>query len=423
MNKLITFLIIAILLINTTAFADDLDISSESAILIDAETGQVLYEKNAHEKLEPASTTKILTGILVLEHANLDEIVTVDEETVSLTKGSHIALEPGEQLTVKDLLYALLVESANDAAYALAKHVSGSIEDFVQLMNDKAKELGALDSNFVNPNGLSVENHYSSAYDLSLIAKYAMKNETFREIVSNYTYVIPTTNKKDEERTLWSSNKLLYSNDTITVDGKVVTVKYDGITGIKTGYTPEAGNCLVASAQRDNESYIAVVLNASGKNVFIDIHKLLNFGFNNFENVKVAFKEQFVDNVNVDNGTIPIVAGILEEDLFSTLPNNSLENISTKVTFNEDIKAPLKKGDVLGQVEYFYLDEHIGTVNIISTLDIDEIPSPTLLDKILDKWYLVLIFVFVLFRFLTIINKKRKRRRRYAYYKSRSYYK
>ena len=150
---------------------------------------------------------------------------------------------------------------------------------------------------------------------------------------------------------------------------------------------------------------------------------MLNFGFNNFERVKVAFKGQFIDNINVNNGTIPVVAGILEKDLFSTLPNNSLENISTKVTFKEDINAPIKKGDMLGKIEYFFSDEYIGTVNIVSTLDIDEIPSPTFFDKLLDIWYLILFFGFIIPRFLITYNKRKKRRRRYSYYKSRSYYK
>lgn len=422
MNRIITMALMLILITNSIAFADNLNLTGESAILIDAETGQIIYEKNPHEKLHPASTTKILTGILTLENASMDEIVTVDEEVVYLTKGSHIALEPGEQLTVKDLLYALLVESANDAALALAKHISGSVEEFAELMNNKAKELGALNSNFVNPNGLSVENHLSTAYDLSLIARYAMKNETFREIVSNYTYVIPATNKKNEERVLWSSNRLLYSHNTILVDGKNVPAKYDGITGVKTGYTPEAGNCLVASAERDNESLIAVVLKSNVNNIFSDIHMLLNYGFDNFEKANIAIKEQFVDNIEVENGTIPVVAGIIGENLYRTIPVNSLEKISKKIIINDEIKAPIRSGEVLGKVEYFLEDDYLGTVNILSTYDVDEIPAPTLLDKIIDKWYLALIFGFILLRSVVIINKKKKRKRRYSYYDARNIY-
>lgn len=421
MSKIITITLLSILIASNISLADSLNVTGESAILIDAETGQVLYEKNAHEKLHPASTTKILTAILVLENVSLEEIVTVDEELVHLTKGSHIALEAGEQLTVKDLLYALLVESANDAALALAKHVSGSVEDFAKLMNRKAKELGALNSNFVNPNGLSVEGHLSTAYDLSLIAKYAMQNDTFREIVSNYTYVIPVTNKKNQERVLWSSNRLLYSQNTITVDGKAVPIKYDGITGVKTGYTPEAGNCLVASAEKGNESLIAVVLKSNGTEVFSDIHKLLNYGFDSFEKVNIATQNQFVDNFEVENGIIPVVAGIIEEDLYSTIPVNSLEKISKKIIIEDKIIAPIKNGDILGRVEYFLEDNHLGSVNIISTYNVDEIPTPTLMDIILDKWYLVLIFSYILLR-LFVIFKRKKRKRRHSYYDTSNLY-
>ncbi len=164
-------------------------------------------------KLHPASTTKIMTGILAIELANMDDMVTIDDEVVYLTDGSHIALEPGgEQMKFEHLLNALLIESANDTALAIAKHISGSIDEFAKLMNDKAKELGALNTNFVNPNGLTDENHLTTAYDLSLMAKYAMENPTFRQIVCNYTYQIPETNKKTEVRYLKSANKLLYSS-------------------------------------------------------------------------------------------------------------------------------------------------------------------------------------------------------------------
>lgn len=219
------------------SYADDLNLSGESAILIDVDTLEILYSKNPHQKLYPASTTKIMTGILAIELGNMDDIVTVDQEVVDLTDGSHIALEPGEELSLEHLINALLIESANDAALAIAKHISGSIDEFVKLMNEKAKAIGALNTNFVNPNGLPHEEHLSTAYDLALMAKYAMENETFREIVKNYTYTIPITNKKSQERNLWSANRLLYSTERINVNGTQTTIKYEGVNGVKTGYT------------------------------------------------------------------------------------------------------------------------------------------------------------------------------------------
>ncbi len=211
MKNFFCFILLFLLATYNLSYAESLNLSGESAILIDMDTGQVLYAKNPHMKLQPASTTKIMTGILAIENGNMEDYVTIDDEIVKLTDGSHIALEPGEQVKFKDLLNALLIESANDAALALAKHISGSIDGFVKMMNDKAKEIGALNTNFVNPNGLTDENHLTTAYDLSLMAKYAMRNEIFREVVKNYTYIIPVTNKKNEERYLKSANKLLYS--------------------------------------------------------------------------------------------------------------------------------------------------------------------------------------------------------------------
>ena len=174
MKKCALILSFLLLITYSISFADDLNLVGEGAILIDGETGQILYEKNSHKRLYPASTTKIMTAILAIEKGNMEDTVTIDEEIVCLTDGSHIALDVGEEIKFEDLLNALLIESANDAALAIAKHISGSIEEFVQMMNNKAKEIGALNTNFTNPNGLPDEKHVTTAYDLSLIAKYAM---------------------------------------------------------------------------------------------------------------------------------------------------------------------------------------------------------------------------------------------------------
>src|SRR5690606_21175046 len=249
-------------------------------------------------------------------------------------------------LSLEDLLYALMVESANDAALAIAKHISGSIEEFVKLMNEKAKELGALNTNFVNPNGLPHEDHVTTAYDLALMAKYAMENETFRNIVKNYTYTIPVTNKKTQERNLWSSNRLLYSTERINVDGVQTTIKYDGVNGVKTGYTIAAQQCLVTSYEKDGHKLIAVVLKSSGKNVYSDIHKLLNYGINNFEKVKIGYENKFIDNFQVENGVQPFVAGVTKSDTYYILQKGKLDLIEEKITITKDLEAPISKGEV-----------------------------------------------------------------------------
>ena len=417
MKKILLILLLLFLTTYNISFAEDINLSGESAILIDSDTGQILFEKNPHIKLHPASTTKIMTGILAIELANMDDMVTIDDEIVYLTDGSHIALEPGEQMRFEHLLNALLIESANDAALAIAKHISGSIDEFAKLMNDKAKDLGALNTNFVNPNGLTHENHLTTAYDLSLMAKYAMKNPKFREIVCNYTYQIPETNKKTEVRYLKSANRLLYSNIKIDVDGKAVPIKYEGINGVKTGYTVAAQNCLVASAQRGDQNLIAVVLKANGREVYIDIHKLLNYGFDNYEKANIAIKDQFIDNIKISNGTNPLVAGIIKDNLSVSIPKGSVDNIDRKVLIDDEIKAPIQKGETLGVVEFYLQDQLLGQSDIISTLDIEEtipINSP---HWFLDKWYIPLIGFLVIIRIIIFLRSKRKRRRRKSLYR------
>ena len=393
-----------------TSYADDLNLSGESAILIDVDTLEILYSKNPHQKLYPASTTKIMTGILAIELGNMDDIVTVDQEVVDLTDGSHIALEPGEELSLEHLIKALLIESANDAALAIAKHISGSIDEFVKLMNEKAKAIGALNTNFVNPNGLPHEEHLSTAYDLALMAKYAMENETFREIVKNYTYTIPITNKKSQERNLWSANRLLYSTERINVNGTQTTIKYEGVNGVKTGYTIAAGQCLVTSYEKDGHKLIAVVLKSSGKNIYSDIHKLLNYGTNNFEKVKIGYGNKFIDNFPVENGVIPFVAGITKSDTYYIVEKSKVDLIEEKITKNT-LEAPISKGQVIGKVEYYLDGRKISETDIISTMDIDLIPVPTLLDKIKSKWYLIVFLLLFLIR-LWNLNRRRKRYRR-----------
>ena len=415
MKRKLIFLMLLIFLFSTYTFtyaSEDLNLSGQAAILIDYESGAILYEKNMDERLYPASTTKILTAILAIEYGKMDEMVTVDPEVISLTKGSHIALDYYEEVSFEDLLNALLIQSANDASLALAKHIAGSIEGFVEMMNEKAKELGAKNTNFVNPNGLHNENHYTTAYDMALIAKYAMANETLREIASKSSYTIGPTNKKDESRYLYSTNSFFYGNDKINLNGQLIPVKYDGVICGKTGYTPEAKNCLVTLAERNGQSLIAVVLKSNGKEVYADTHKLLNYGFENFDNITLGHANEFIDNVEVENGILPYAAVVIDKTINYPLRPNSVEKVERKVMIEEDIKAPITKGDVVGTVEY-YLDDHlIGKGNLISTIDILEVPPPKLYEFLLDKWYLVAFTLIISLRIIRLYNRTKRRRRR-----------
>jgi D-alanyl-D-alanine carboxypeptidase (penicillin-binding protein 5/6) len=410
--KKVSIILVVVFILNicSCSFADNLSIVGEAAVLIDTDTGQILFQKNPHEKLYPASTTKIMTGILAIEEGNLDDLVTIDEEVLKNLDGNHIALEPGEQISLKDLLYAALIESANDAAIAIGKHISGNYDSFISLMNEKAKEYGALNTNFTNPNGLPDENHLTTAYDLAMIAKHAMENETFRNIVKSYTYTIQPTNIKKEARYLKSANRLLYSNNKIEVDGKVVPIKYQGATGIKTGYTHVAQQCLVSSASRGELNLICVVLKSTGTNIYSDTHKLFNYGFNDFKRTNLAFKNEFIDTFPVKDGDLPYVTGIVDKDLKMNIPIDSKNEIERKVTIPEDLRAPIKKGQVIGDIEFYLGGEKIGTSNIISTMDINK-KSPTL-KFLFNKWIILLVILFIVWRILAIIKKVKKKKRR-----------
>lgn len=408
------FIFIIILSTYSHSFAEALDIHGEAAILIDYDTLEILYEKNSNQKLYPASTTKIMTGILAIENGNLDDLITIDQEVVDLTAGSHIALEPGEVLTLEQLLDALLIESANDAAVALAKYVSGSVEDFAKLMNDKAKSLGAMNTNFVNPNGLPDENHLTTAYDLSLIARYAMENPTFKNIVKDYRATIPITNKKTEKRYLKSANRLLYSNERILLDEQYVPIKYEGVNGVKSGYTVAAGHCLVTSLDKAGHTFIAVVLKSNTQNIYSDTHKLLNYGLDNFEKIKVCFANRFIDNFNVENGVLPFVTGITKSDGYYIVNYKDRDKIKESISFDEVLEAPIEKGQVVGSAKYLLEGKIIAETDIVTTMAIAQVPVPSLWSKIIDKWYIGVFAILIISRIsiIYIRNKRRKLRRR-----------
>ncbi|MTI66672.1 MAG: D-alanyl-D-alanine carboxypeptidase [Firmicutes bacterium] len=431
MKKILVITLILIIVLNLTqiTYADTLSIPAETAVLIDAKTGNVLYNKNMDKQMYPASTTKIMTAILALEKTDLDNIVTVDSKTPYETQqgdSSHIALRPGERLTMRDLLHALLIESANDAAVVIARYISGSVEDFSKLMNEKAKEIGAKNTHFTNPNGLPDENHTTTAYDLAIMAKYAMEKQTFREIVSKYKYSISKTNKQPI-RYLKSANRLLYgvgASNQINVNGNYVDIKYDGVNGIKTGYTFAAQNCLVSSAKQGNKDLIAVVLHCQGRNVYIATHKLLNYGFENFESKKIAFKREFIENIKVEHGDMPYVTGIIGKDLYINIPKGRDEDVKRNIVLGEKIQAPIKENQVLGKVEYSLDDEILGTTNIVSATNINMKPIYKVVnntnDSIFKKWWFWIIIIFILWRVFIMYRrykkKKLRRKKRYNIY-------
>lgn len=397
-------------------FTDKLELCGEGAILIDEETGQILYEKDSNKQFYPASTTKIMTGILAIELGDLNDTITITDEIIRGIEGTHIALEPGEKLTLNDLLHALLIGSANDAAVAIAVHISGSVEEFSNLMNKKAKEIGAVDTHFVNPNGLPDDDHVTTAHDLALIAKYAMKNKTFREVVKNYHYIIPTTNKKDESRYLQSSNRLLYSKIKIDLDGKAIPIEYDGVNGVKSGYTKVAKQCLVTSAKKGDRKLIAVVLKSEGRNIYIDTHKLLNHGFNDFEKNPLSFRDQFVENVKIKMGMNEFIPCVTKDNFYAYVPKSKNSKVEKKVSLPSSLEAPISKGQAVGKIEYFLDGDSLGYVNLISTADVAKVPFYQRIFKnfLIRKWWLFLAITFILFRSVLHIKKKKRKKSYYV---------
>lgn len=379
--KKILSVILAIALVlgfGVSAFAEadiPLKLYSDAAMVIDMSTGEVLYALNPDETRYPASTTKMLTGILALENLDLNDTVTVDKEAAGIG-GNTLNLKAGEKFTVKDLIYGTMVISANDGAVALAKKVSGNVEEFAKLMNEKAVEIGCTSSNFVNPNGLHDDKHYTTARDLSLIAMYCMKNEIFREIVSLPSYTVPKTNLSDEryvENTNWLLNDEVDSHR-VYAGNEYRYCKYDGCIGIKTGQTNAAGCCLVAAAKRNDTTVLIVCLHS--KNTFerfADAILLLDLGFASFKTEKKMTAETELGTVKVKKGSVRNATAVLEEDVLATLKKGEAGDIiTTEVKLDEKVKAPVVKGQNLGVVNVYKSGELIGTYNAVAKEDVPE---------------------------------------------------
>jgi serine-type D-Ala-D-Ala carboxypeptidase (penicillin-binding protein 5/6) len=254
-------IVLAIVILPLTASAAEMKIAAKTAVLMNAQTGKVIWAKDKDLRLPPASTAKVLTAAVVLDHSRISEVLTIPAQALGVS-GANTQLEAGEKLTVGDLLHAMLLGSGNDAAVALALHAGNSVETFVEKMNEKARKLGAIRSRFLNPTGMPHAKQLTTAHDLALITKYALENSDFRRIVSAKTYAWKSARWQG---TLNNSNKLLST--------------YSGATGIKTGNTREAGYCLVAAAQRGAQTYIAVILKSQQKSVWQDAKELLDYGF------------------------------------------------------------------------------------------------------------------------------------------------
>ncbi|MDR3305257.1 MAG: D-alanyl-D-alanine carboxypeptidase [Clostridiales Family XIII bacterium] len=336
------------------------ELAAPAALLVNGDTGEALYEKDADAVREPASLTKIMTALIAIETLPPDQIVTCDREIYTVGE-SQIFLQVGEEISVNDLLYAALVSSANDAAVALAKTCSGSVEAFAEAMNARAQQIGAVNTHFVNPHGLHAEGHVTTARDMALIASEAMKNERFRQYVSTASYTIPATNYY-QERVLENTNSLL--------------TDFAGATGVKTGTTLEAGRCLVAAATRDGAGLLSVVLgdNPNGPEVFADTAALLEYGFNNFRSVTI-FGAGCSAELAVRDGEADTVTVRASEQKTITLSLADADKVRYEYDLPEDTEAPAEEGTKIGTVRAYAADTLLAEVDLEFAASVDQAAS------------------------------------------------
>lgn len=361
--------VIAALLVGTLIFAllslitaatGDISVSARAATLYEPENGKFIFEKNKGIRLPMASTTKIMTALVAIENGDLSKKVTVDPRAVGI-EGSSLYLQNGEELSLEDLIYAVMLRSANDAAAAVAYEISGSIEAFSALMNKKAAELSLSDTNFTNPHGLDDEEHYTTAHDLAIIAAAAVRNETFKKIASTYKKTIE--NSEGTKRLLVNHNKLL--------------MLYDGAVGMKTGFTKRSGRCLVGAAERDGVTLVSVTINAPDD--WNDHIRMLDLGFSLYEYRELAAEGEY-------SYSIPVIGSQTEKvtvknlDSIGRVMEKNASEVEAVVKLLRYTAAPVVKGDILGRVIFMQDGEEIAHLNLFATSDAKEKKDKSLFD-------------------------------------------
>lgn len=389
---------------NISTYWEEPEINSEAGLLIEVNTGKVLFDKNGSKRMNPASTTKIMTAILALEKCNLNEKAKVSKNAIDLVPSGYTTakLVAGEEMTIEDLLYGLMLNSANEAANVIAEHISGSIDEFAKLMTTKAKELGCTNTNFVNANGMHNEKHYTTAEDLAKIAIYAMKNEEFRKIVSTYEYKLPTTEfYTKDDRIMKNTNSLINPKSQYF---------YEFAIGVKTGFTTQAGNCLVSYAEKGDISLVCVTLKAgsttgSSSYRFADSKGLLEYGFEAFSNQDIIKKGTVIDTIQIDNASkeTKYLKIVTAETISDFLSNNiNFSEIEGDIKLNSDISAPIAKGQKLGTITYT-IDGEDYISDLIADNNVEK--NTTFISYTLTAGVILLIVAII---FIFINNKKKK---------------
>ncbi|SEJ76444.1 D-alanyl-D-alanine carboxypeptidase (penicillin-binding protein 5/6) [Propionispira arboris] len=339
-----------------TVFAEDNpqaldDMTATSMILIEASTGKVIYEKNAESRQYPASTTKMMTLLLAIENANLDDTITVDAQAAAV-EGSSMHLETDDQLKLKDLVTGMMLASGNDATVAVADYLAGSVQDYAEYMTEKAQAIGATNTHFANSSGLPNSDHYSTAHDLARIAAYGYKNPIFRQIVG--------TKEKEIQWQFPSAKKIKFENT-----NELLGV-YPGANGMKTGYTQAAGECLVASAERNGVNLIAVVMHAADNERFIEAAKLLDYGFKNVKMVKAFAKDEVVQNIRVHGGKIYQLTARPKADILYPISGDDSSRFSIQIKPDRYVKAPVQKDTVVGYVSILYDGQEVNRIDLLA---------------------------------------------------------
>ena len=394
------------------------NIVAESAILIDANTKTVLYEKNGYDKHYPASITKLMTALLAIENLSSNDTITFSQEAIfGIESGSsHIAINVDEQLTVDQALHGLLLMSANEVANGLAEAVSGSVEAFAERMTERAKELGALNTHFVNPHGLHNTDHYTTAYDMALIASYLVDNEYFLQIMKDSTYQIPATNKTDETRYLYQQHKMLNpSRDT--------TIYRKDVIGGKTGYTNEARQTLVTMAKQGDTTLIAVVLKSERDAIYTDTAQLLDYGFESYHSLNLYTVDDILKTLpvyTVKSGQAYQSAncGIgLSEDVSAIVLNTvTKDDITLSFDLPNTLDSNVKVGDVIGEVS-FMLDSKLLSKHPLIIKQLDSLSEPNLnfystqASSRLLKLVKILLIIFIIVIILLMIRRRNIRKK------------
>lgn len=371
-KKLIAIFFVLIFLTSflSIVYADDqIETYSPSCLLMELNTGKILYEKNINEKMYPASTTKLMTAILAVENCKLDDIATVSKNAISIVPDGYSTayLKEDEQISIENLLNVMLVPSANDAANVVAEHISGSIEEFAKLMNKKAKELGCKNTNFTNPSGIHDDNHYSTAADMAIIGRYAAQNKIIANICSKAYCSLPSSNAYS------GSERFFYTTNALLLDGYYY---YEYTTGMKTGYTGEAKDCIVATANKDGVSYLVVILGGGelsdgSSQRYLDCKKLFEYGFRNYSLKTIAKKDSVNKQVKIWGATDETknLDVLVKDDIKIFLKNDvDISQIKSRVSLDINL-PPISKGDVIGKIIYYY-DSVTYTSDLIAGSDV-----------------------------------------------------